>query len=124
MWLWGYSGAVRAKTGVAINPEDSARFKAKLESADPDAVARVMRAYNNAAAMITPFLILGWLYVVIGGHTLAAEIIFGFFIITRYAHSICYLKGVQPFRTVMFTLSAAGMLALLVALCIRLVQVV
>ncbi len=50
--LWGYSGAVRAKTKTAINKEDAAMQSARLAETDPPEVARVLRAHSNAQASI------------------------------------------------------------------------
>jgi hypothetical protein len=47
LFLWVYSGLVRAKAGVAINPEDAARFGVPLSQMDPPEVARVLRAQRR-----------------------------------------------------------------------------
>ena len=47
LFLWGYSGATRAKTKTAINEEDAAKFGASLAPTDPPAVARVLGAHSN-----------------------------------------------------------------------------
>lgn len=104
--LWGYSGAVRAKTGVAINAEDAVLNKARLEHFDPDPVARVLRVHRNADSNVMPFLLLGLIFVLLGGPPLHAEILFGAFTVLRYAHSVIYLAGKQPWRTVCFIGSA------------------
>ena len=52
--LWVASGAVRAKGGLAINPEDGARYNAPVSDQDPPAVARILRAHRNAEAVIYP----------------------------------------------------------------------
>jgi prostaglandin-E synthase 1 len=100
--LWGYSGAVRAKTKTAINHEDAARFGSSLEQLDPPEVARVLRAHGNAQANIYPFLILGLVFVLAGGAAGTARILFGIFVVARLAHSFVYLAGKQPWRTIIF----------------------
>jgi uncharacterized MAPEG superfamily protein len=120
-FLWGYSGAVRNKTKVAINPEDSARFGVAHSEFDPPDVARVLRAHTNAAANIYPFLILGLVFVLAGGSARVAWIIFGWFVVARWLHTAMYLTGKQPWRTVCFALGAIGSVALMVALILRLV---
>ncbi len=111
LFLWTYSGAVRARTKTAINPEDSARFGATLKEVDPPEVARVLRAHGNAQASIYPFLFLGLVFVLAGGSALAAAITFGIFTVLRFLHSFAYLGEKQPWRTVFF---AAGGLTTLV----------
>lgn len=67
LFLWGYSGAARAKTKTAMNEEDAIRFSASLAEIDPPKVARVLRAHSNAEASIYPFLFLGLVFVLAGG---------------------------------------------------------
>lgn len=120
--LWGYSGVVRAKTGTAINPEDSARFGAALSETDPPAVARVLRAHRNAEAVIYPFLLLGLVFVLAGGSGGLAKILFGIFVAARLLHSYAYVSGLQPWRTGLFVVSALALVALMVSILVLLVH--
>jgi uncharacterized MAPEG superfamily protein len=113
--LWVSSGALRAKGGVAINPEDGARYGAPVSDLDPPAVARLLRAHRNAEATIYPFLLLGLLYVLAGGGAGVVVPIFATFTAARVAHSIVYLKGMQPWRTIAFAVSLLAILALMAA---------
>lgn len=122
IFLWARSGAVRAKTGIAINEEDSIRFKAALAEHDPPAVARVLRVHANAQATIYPFLVLGLVFVLAGGAGTTARILFGIFTVARLLHSFVYLKGMQPWRTIFFILSGLSTIALGVAIIWLLVQ--
>jgi microsomal prostaglandin-E synthase 1 len=120
--LWVYSGVVRSKTKVAINPEDADQFKTKLEEFDPPEVRRVLRAHANAQASIFPFLFLGLVYVLIGGTASTAKIIFGIFTIARLLHSIVYLAAKQPWRSIMFGIASLALGALIVVTAIKLCQ--
>ena len=120
--IWSYSGAVRFKTKIAINPEDAERFGTKLEALDPPEVARVLRVNANAQANVIPFLILGLVFVLIGGTAGTAKIIFGIFTVARLLHSIAYLAAKQPWRTIFFSIGALAMGALIVAIVMRLMQ--
>jgi glutathione S-transferase len=104
--LWGYSGGVRTGTKTTHNAEDAATFAkgAAVVPADPEAVARVLRAHTNAFVNIMPFLLLGLLYVLLGASTKMAWILFGGFTVMRWGHSAAYLAAKQPFRTVFFAL--------------------
>jgi uncharacterized MAPEG superfamily protein len=113
--LWISSGALRARGGVAINPEDGARYGVAVSETDPPAVARVLRVHRNAEATIYPFLVLGLVYVLVGGSVQIAAPIFAIFTFSRVAHSIVYLKAMQPWRTLTFTASLLSILALMVA---------
>lgn len=116
LFLWAYSGATRGKTKTAINEEDAATFGARLEPLDPPAVARVLRAHANAQANILPFLILGLLFVLMGGSPTAAKIFFGVFAAARWGHSWAYLSGRQPWRTICFLVGGVTTIALMLDL--------
>jgi microsomal prostaglandin-E synthase 1 len=104
LFLWGYSGFVRSQTKVVINPEDAATVAkgAAVEPLDPPEVARVLRAHANAMAVSVPFLLLAWLFVVTGGNPRVGQIVFAVFVAARWIHTIVYLRGKQPLRTISF----------------------
>jgi len=116
IFLWVYSGAVRARSGLAVNPEDAKRMGAEHHEHDPAAVARVLRAHANAQATIYPFLLLGLAYVLAGGPYGAAVTLFAVFTIARLVHSFVYLRGLQPWRTVSFLVSGLALIGLMIAL--------
>jgi uncharacterized MAPEG superfamily protein len=121
LFLWAYSGSVRARTKIAINPEDGARYGAPVEDIDPPPVARVLRAHANAQATIYPFLFLGLVFVLAGGSSTVATIVFAIFTASRILHAIVYLAGKQPWRTIFFIVSGLCILALVVAIAARLI---
>jgi glutathione S-transferase len=114
--LWGYSGAVRGGTKTTLNPEDATTVSkgAEVVAGDPPAVARVLRAHTNAFVNIMPFLVLGWLYVVLGATPAMAWAIFGSFTVFRLLHTVVYLAGKQPWRTVFFALGGIATFVLFV----------
>lgn len=107
--LDAYSGAVRAKTKTTPNKEDG-RAGTDVVPEDPDAVARVMRAHRNMMANAVPFLVLGLVMVLLGSTKTVAMAYFGTFVVARVGHSIAYLGGKQPFRSIFF---GVGQLALI-----------
>jgi prostaglandin-E synthase 1 len=121
--LWILSGARRVRTGIAINPEDAARYGVPVSDTDPPAVARLLRAHRNAEATIYPFLVLGLLWVLAGGTARVAVPIFILFVLARIAHSIVYVRGLQPWRTITFALSLVALVALLLATLLRVAAV-
>lgn len=112
--LWVASGAVRAKGGLAVNPEDGARHDAPVSAQDPPAVARILRAHRNAEAVIYPFLLLGLVYILVGGTFIFAAPVFAVFVASRMAHTGSYLAAKQPWRTVAFAISLLATVALMV----------
>lgn len=116
LMLWVSSGAIRAKGGVAINPEDGARYGVPVSEFDPPTVARLLRAHRNAEATIYPFLLLGLLFVFTGGKAAIAIPIFAIFVVARIVHSIVYLKAMQPWRTIAFAVSLLAVVALVGAI--------
>jgi len=93
----------------------AARYGAPVSELDPPAVARLLRAHRNAEATIYPFLLLGMVYVLAGGGAAIAVPIFTIFIAARIAHSIVYLRGKQPWRTIAFATSLLAVIALMAA---------
>jgi uncharacterized MAPEG superfamily protein len=120
--LWISSGAKRARVGVAINPEDGARYGVPVSETDPPEVARHLRAHRNAEATIYPFLVLGVVYVLVGGTARVALPIFAIFVLARLAHSIVYLRALQPWRTITFALSLLAIIALMLATVLQLIS--
>lgn len=115
IFLWGYSGAARGKTKTTLNPEDAATVSkgAEIVPADPPEVARVLRAHTNAMASIVPFGFLGLLWVLLGATPMTAGIVFGVFTFFRWVHSLVYVWGKQPWRTIAFALAGFALLAVL-----------
>ena len=114
--LWGYSGAARSKTKTTPNPEDpgSVSKGATITLDTPPAVARVLRAHRNATDNIVPFLILGFLYVLLGATPRMAWIMFGGFTAVRYMHTFFYLGEKQPGRTISFVLGGLFTLGVMI----------
>jgi uncharacterized MAPEG superfamily protein len=97
-------GGVRASTKTTLNPEDVSTVSkgAKLVDADPERVARVMRAHRNALANIIPFWIVMFLYVALGATQSWVLGLSGVFLGARVVHAAVYIRGVQPWRTISF----------------------
>jgi len=114
-YLWAKSGAVRGRSKTVMNHEDAGTIAkgAVVVAVDPPEVARVLRAHANAMAVSVPFLAIALLYVLAGGPTLPAQIVFGAFVVTRLVHSFAYLRELQPWRTISFVLSGVITLGLL-----------
>ncbi|HEX4457006.1 MAG TPA: MAPEG family protein [Polyangia bacterium] len=114
IFLWAYSGTVRGKTKTTMNPEDGRAYNAPVVERDPPEVARVLRAHANAQANIIPFLLIGLVFVAMGGGPTMGAALFGAFVFFRVAHAIAYLVGKQPWRTISFVLGGVVTLFMMV----------
>jgi microsomal prostaglandin-E synthase 1 len=116
--LAGVTAARRAKHKGYSNPEDVAVSFAEarlIEGAEHPEVARVIRAHRNLQESLPMFFALGLIYVLAGAPALGAKVCFVGFTAARVLHTIAYLKGLQPWRTVMYaigSLALVGMIAL------------
>jgi uncharacterized MAPEG superfamily protein len=109
-------GLARTRAKVFINPEDARTFGTQTAAEEAPTVNRAARAWRNDLENIPIFLILGWIYVSAGLSTTPFVIYCVVFVIARILHTICYLNGVQPLRTISFVLGSVAMLALLINL--------
>lgn len=116
MILWFLSGVVRGRTQTAMNPEDTQSILkgATVSATDPPEVARVLRVHNNSMANVVPFLLLGLVFVLLGGSSAEAAILFGAFTAARLAYTLAYLSGKQPWRSLFFAVGVLVGAALLI----------
>lgn len=118
--LWSLSGLYRVRTKTTPNPEDAGMLRAEVATQDPPAVARALRAHRNTADNTTPFLFLGLVYVLLGGETRTAELLFAAFTTARVLYTVTYLLGLQPWRSLAYTVGGVSTLALVGAVISRL----
>jgi uncharacterized MAPEG superfamily protein len=105
---------------VYAAPEDyTLQGLAPRGTVDPD-IERVRRAHQNDLENILPFLVLGLVYALTGRSLLTAQIYFIGFLVARVLHSVFYIAGLQPHRTIAFTLGAALSVAMMVSLLVTL----
>lgn len=119
-------GVARAKSKTALNEEDTSTVAkgAKLVDADPDGVARVMRAHRNALANVVPFLLITLMWVLMGATPKHVLWVCSAFTGLRLVHAIAYVSAKQPWRTVSFTLGQLVTAAVAVRVVIVCVQVI
>ncbi len=100
--LW--TGTVRVKNKTWVNPEDAKLNKGDQKDVEHADVQRVKRAHQNALENAVLFFVVGLLYAMSGPTKNGAMIYFSTFTGARLLHSIFYLWGKQPFRTLMFAI--------------------
>jgi uncharacterized MAPEG superfamily protein len=111
-FLAGGTGAARTRAKAFVNPEDATLNKAEQVETDHPNVLRWKRAHQNAIESALPFFVVGFLYSLTGPSFTGAQAYFYTFLGARILHSIFYLAGKQPFRTISFAVGAlavAGM---------------
>ena len=108
LWFLVFMTGVRRNSAKQfVNPEDAKTLKGELVDADASPVERVKAAHRNALENIPIFAILGLLYITSGGTKSGAMAYFITFAVSRWAHTLFYLGGIQPWRTAAF---AVGLL--------------
>lgn len=105
--LW--TGTVRSFRKQYVNQEDSQMLKGAVVEVEHVDVLRAKRAHQNALENAVPFFVIAFLYALTSPTQGAAQIYFFTFLGARVLHSVFYLLGRQPFRTLSF---AVGVLAL------------
>jgi glutathione S-transferase len=109
MVLAGIVGTIRGRKKTFVNPEDAKQLKGEKADLDHPDVRRAQRAHMNAMESAVPFFVIGALYVATGATKDGAMIYFGVFVAVRILHSIFYLLGKQPFRTISFAIGALAL---------------
>ena len=100
--LSSYQGFYRLTRRTFVNPEDAGVFKKPTAEEELPQVRRAAKAWLNDLENIPIFLGLGVAYVFIGASPKAATIIFPIFTIARILHTLTYLLGLQPWRTISY----------------------
>lgn len=110
--LGSWTSAARAKRKTFLNPEDAALSKVDGAEAEHPDVLRAKRAHTNALENSVVFFVLGALYVAMQGSKTGAQVYFFTFLGARVLHSLFYLLGKQPFRTLSFVVGALACLGM------------
>lgn len=113
--LW--TAVVRGRLGAALNPEDAGA--AGPREAEHPEVARVLRVHRNDVENIPLFLAIGLIYVLAGAGRLGAAVYCVTFTAARIAHSMVYLAGKQPWRTILYSVGVACLLGMMVRIVMR-----
>jgi uncharacterized MAPEG superfamily protein len=106
------TGGARGRVKSYVAAEDAKAFKGEKVSAEHPDVARVQRAHMNLLESAVPFFVVGWLYVLTGATATGAAAYCYTFLGARLLHTLFYLRGMQPARTIAFfvgVLSIIGM---------------
>jgi prostaglandin-E synthase 1 len=110
--LANLTGAIRIKNKVYVNPEDAKSTQGTLVDADHPDVQRIRRAHANAVENVPLFWVIGLFYVLTDASAFGASAYFWTFTASRFLHSLFYLKGIQPFRTMMYGIGTAALVGM------------
>lgn len=100
--LW--TGTVRGIHKKFTMAEDARFVGGTLVDEDIEAVARVKRAHTNTIESALPFVAVGFLYALTDPDPFWAKLLLFGYVAARLVHTLVYLRGVQPWRTLTFAL--------------------
>src|SRR5712691_6542763 len=110
---------LRIRRRVFATPEDYALRGANPTPVPDEDIERIRRAHRNDLENILPFFPVGFFYALTGPPMIMARIYFIGFLVARVLHSVFYVRSMQPWRTVAFTVGMILMLALVVNTLVR-----
>src|SRR5277367_6783826 len=98
-------GRARVGSKAFPNPEDAVFFGAPAPAADElPIVKRAAAVWRNDLENIPIFLFLGLIYVTLGCWSGGAYIYFSIFAGARILHTVAYMQGMQPSRTIFYVI--------------------
>lgn len=110
------TSAVRMRLSTFAAPEDYAMVGAApaAGSAPDERVERLRRALQNDLENILPFFGVGLIYALSAPSLGMARFLIGGFALARVAHTIFYVRGMQPHRTIAFLIGMTLLVWMLV----------
>lgn len=107
-----YQGYFRLRSQIFTNPEDAAVFRRSAEFEECPQVRRGAKAWSNDLESIPLFIALGGLAVAVDAPGVMSQYLSGLFTVARVLHTVTYLAGVQPWRTVSYGMGVLCLLGL------------
>ena len=102
-----YQGYFRIRGRAFTNREDAAFFNRSAQCEELPQVARAAKAWANDLENIPLFFVLGGLCVALHSDSAAILWLFGVFTLARVLHTVAYLMGWQPWRTLAYGVGVA-----------------
>ena len=97
-----YQGYHRLRFVAFTNPEDAAVFRRIAQAAERPQVIRAAKVWANDLENIPLFFALGGLAVALEAATLPVLWLSVVFTVARILHTLAYLRGLQPWRTLFY----------------------
>lgn len=114
-------GRGRVATGLFVLPEDAKLFKGAESPQEAPIVDRAAKAWRNDLENIPIFLILAGIYVMAGLSAKAFAFYCTIFMAMRILHTYTFLKGMQPWRTIVYTIGVLAMFTMMIHILIEVV---
>ncbi|WP_416772970.1 MAPEG family protein [Pseudomonas sp. RHF3.3-3] len=117
-----YQGFFRLRHKAFTNAEDAAVFNQVAQKTERPEVIRAAKAWANDLENIPAFFALGGLAIALDA---PAFVIAGsslLFTLARVLHTLAYLTGIQPWRTVFYGVGTLCLLGLCAAVAMRVVM--
>jgi uncharacterized MAPEG superfamily protein len=114
-----YQGYARIRFAAFTNPEDAAVFKRAAMANELPPVERGARAWRNDLENIPTFFALGGLAIALDSPAITSAWLCGVFTAARVMHSLTYLAGVQPWRTLSYGVGVLCLMGLAVRVMAR-----
>jgi glutathione S-transferase len=109
-----YTSVLRIRRRVFATPEDYRLQGMAPRAAVDEDIERVRRAHQNDLENILLFFVLGFLFLLTNPSLPAAAVYLIGYLVARTLHSIFYIRGMQPHRTIAFSLGGVVTLAMIV----------
>jgi len=100
--LSGVQVISRIRSRRYLLPEDASMFGMRPVESEIELVQRCARVWRNDVENLPLFLALALTYTLLGGSLSGANWLFGSYVLIRYLHTIVYLRGVQPWRAILY----------------------
>ncbi|MCI1040904.1 MAPEG family protein [Pseudomonas putida] len=105
-----YQGYHRLRFVAFTNPEDAAVFKHAAQAAERPEVIRAAKVWANDLENIPAFFALGGLAIALDTAAQPTVWLSIAFTLARVLHTLAYLLGVQPCRTLFYAIGAVCLL--------------
>ncbi|MCV2369166.1 MAPEG family protein [Roseateles oligotrophus] len=92
----------RVRAGIYPIPEDARLMRRRTADAEADFVRRCANVWRNDTENLPLFFALAFAYTLLGAPAESAAQLFGAYVLLRYAHTVVFLLGLQPWRTVLY----------------------
>lgn len=92
----------RLRSGVFPIPEDARLMGRRPAQAESEFVRRCANVWRNDTENLPLFLAIGLTYVLLGAPAQPAQGLFAAYVILRYVHTLVFLRGLQPWRALVY----------------------